>query len=312
MALLIGTDDGLYVHEFESDSGAEPVLEGLEVRQVRSGPEGSTVYAATTSGLFASSDGGASWTDLGVPRERTASVFASPDGRYLFAGSQPAHLFRSDDGGDSWTRSASFEALPGKEEWEQLGPGGPQVRDLTAHHRAPGKLFAGVEAEGVYVSPDYGDGWEFRSYGLHRDPHGLTMLAQDTVLATCGRGVYRTTNAGRTWHRVDTHRRHFWYSYFRESVRSEADGRVYTSGEDRAETRFEGDGRGVVLESADGGKNWDHQAFPGDDGDYVNAWTTRGDTVVGGTVDGRIITGPDDWRVATRLGTTVRSLEYRP
>lgn len=309
MDLLVGTDDGLYGFEVDAAAEPEPLVEGVEVRQVRSGPNGSTVYAATMSGLFASSDAGESWTDLGLPEDGVASVFESPDGRYLFAGTQPASLYRSGDGGESWTRSESFDALPGKDEWAQLGPGGPQVRDLTAHPRAPGKLFAGVEAVGVYVSPDYGDSWEFRSYGLHRDPHGLETLAQDTLLATCGRGVYRTSNAGRSWQRVDTHRRHFWYSYFREAVRDETRGTVYTSGEDRAETRFEDDGRGVILESTDGGKNWEHREFPGCDGDYVNAWASRDGLVVGGTVSGRLLEGPDDWELAGRMDDTVRSLE---
>jgi hypothetical protein len=262
------------------------------------------------SGLFASFDKGNSWMDLELPHEKVASVLVSPDDQYLYAGTQPAGLYRSSDEGSSWELCHSFERLPGKDEWEQLGHGGPQVRDLTAHPRAPSKLFVAVEAEGVYVSPDYGDTWNFRSYGLQRDPHSLQMLAQDTVVATCGRGLYRTENAGRAWHRVDTHRRHFWFSYFREAVRMKTDGTIYTSGEDRAEARFENNASGRIFKSTDEGKTWDHEEFPGEEDDFVNAWTSSEDTVVGGTINGWIINGPDDWVLATNVDSTIRSLVF--
>lgn len=42
------------------------------------------VFAATQSGLFRSTDGGATWTDLDVPRREVYSVLASSDGERLY------------------------------------------------------------------------------------------------------------------------------------------------------------------------------------------------------------------------------------
>lgn len=306
MALLIGTDDGLYSMPLDDEPSPRAVMDDVTIRQVRPAATGDGAYAATESGLFRSDDCGEEWDDLPLPHDRVVSVFPTPDGHRLFAGTQPAHLYRSDDRGGSWTLCESFERLPGREDWEQLGPGGPQVRDLTAHPRAPGTVFAGVEAEGVYVTRDYGRSWAFRSTGLHRDPHALLPIGQDALIATCGRGVYKTETAGRRWHRVDTHRRHFWYSYFREACR--ADGTLFTSGQDRAAARFDADPGGVILQSTDYGETWDHVSFPGHESDFVNAWATADGDVFGGTLDGRVIRGPGEWTTVTTLGSTVRSL----
>jgi photosystem II stability/assembly factor-like uncharacterized protein len=310
MPLLIGTDRGLFAYDLSTDSGPTSKMDSVHVRQLQSRPNGPTIYAATMSGLFASLDQGKTWMDLDVPHDQIASVFTTPDDRFLFAGTQPAHVYRSVDDGHSWTQCETFDQLPGKENWKQLGRGGPQVRDMTAHPRAPGKLFVAVEAEGVYVSVDYGDTWDFRSYGLYRDPHGLEMLGQDTVVAACGRGLYRTTDAGRSWQRVDTHRRSFWFSYFREAITHDKGNTVYTSGEDRAAARFDNSDQGMIFASTDEGTTWQLEEFPGHERDYVNAWATAGEVVVGGTVNGRLLRGPGEWEVVTTLDSTITSLVF--
>lgn len=306
MSLIVGTDRGVYTLDLD-DPSPTPVLADVEVRQLRQSADDEAAYAATRSGLYRSTDEGASWTALGVPHDEVVSVFETPDGAALFTGTQPAHVYRSTDDGATWERCEAFERLPGKASWAQLGPGGPQVRDLTGHPNAPGTVFAAVESEGVYATPDYGETWERRSRGLHADPHALHALAQDALVASCGRGLYRTRDAGRTWIRVDTDRELFWYSYYREAHVS--DGVLYASAQDRSEARHDPPGGGVIVSSSDDGRTLAlDEDFPGADGDFVNAWTTAGDGVVGGTLGGRILVGPDEWTERTRLDGEIRSL----
>lgn len=305
--LVVGTDRAVHTLDIDDPSSPTPVLTDVEVRQLCRSADDEAVYAATNSGLYRSTDESESWTALEVPHDEVASVFETPDGAALFAGTQPAHVYRSTDDGATWSRCEAFERIPGRESWAQLGPGGPQVRDLTGHPHAPGTVYAAVESEGVYVTPDHGETWERRSRGLQADPHALHALAQDALVASCGRGLYRTRDAGRTWIRLDTDRELFWYSYYREAI--EHEGVLYASAQDRSEARHDPPGGGVIVASDDDGRTLAlHDDFPGADGDYVNAWTTTDGQVVGGTIHGRILVGPGPWEERTRLDGEIRSL----
>ncbi|WP_137284937.1 beta propeller repeat protein [Halorussus salinisoli] len=66
-------------------------------------------------------------------------------------------------------------------------------------------------------------------------------------------GLYRTDDGGRTWYRLDTHQRHFWFQYFREGIVHE--GTYFTCAMDRSQHRFEDLDEGVVLRSGDGGNH---------------------------------------------------------
>lgn len=306
MRVAIGTADGVLTDDLGDEREPTVRLADAPVRQLRWSPDGS-LYAATTTGLYRSRDGGSTWSNLGVPHDHVASTYETPDGGVSFAGTKPAGLYRSTDDGESWERCESFERLPGKDEWLQLGPGGPQVRDIVGHARAPGTAFVAVEAEGVLATTDYGDTWAYRSDGLHRDPHALLALDQGALVAACGRGLYRTDDGGRSWRRLDTAPALFWHTYYREAVA--ADGVLYASAQDRSEARHDPPGSGVIVESSDGGSTLEVvSSFPGADGDFVNAWAAADGTVVGGTLGGRVLVERDDWEVAATVDGEIRSL----
>lgn len=302
MTLVLGTDEGLYT--FDADDGAEPapLVDGIGVRQLEPGPEAGVVYAATEEGVYHVDDGA---TLLGLADEQVVSIEPSPTGD-LYAGTRPAHVYASADGGATWDRLDTFEAIPGKEDWTQNYMGPAQVRDIRIHERTPSKLFVAVETDGVYVSPDAGRTWAYRGRGLDNDPHGLRFVGQDSLIATCGRGLYRTDDAGQVWYRLDTHQKYFWKRYFREGIRH--DGVYYTSVMDRSKHRFEGVDDGLILRSADGGDTFEDDEFPGHEDDFVNAWATDGDRVFGGTVGGRLLGGPDEWAELAAVDATIRSL----
>jgi photosystem II stability/assembly factor-like uncharacterized protein len=73
------------------------------------------------SGLFRSTDGGKSWSQVtghGLPADnwRRSGVAVSSDGRrvYVLLDGKESGLFRSDDGGDTWTRVNSDPRLTGR------------------------------------------------------------------------------------------------------------------------------------------------------------------------------------------------------
>lgn len=156
--------------------------------------------AATTTGLYRQTAEG--WDDLGVPRERVYAVGADADGR-LVAGTRPAAVYRESADG-SWQGLDGFQALPSREEWrlprhEDLA----QVRDVDADPGGDTRLVAGVEVGGVHTSEDGGDTWVERRDGCYDDVHELHVAGPGEYVAATGRGLYRSTDAGGSWTRLD-------------------------------------------------------------------------------------------------------------
>jgi len=241
---LAGSDDGVYrfpTVDGSADRTAEQVLDSGRVMRLRQFDAADGIFAATTTGLFHSVDG-ESWTDLGVPEAQVYSVGALPDGR-RYAGTRPARVYVGElDGGAAasegdgapsvdWTECEGFQDLPSREEWrlprhENLA----QVRDL---HRDPAdsdRLVAGVEVGGVHVSDDGGETWTERrdpgdESGLDDDIHELCVVGAGEYVAATGFGLFRTTDAGQSWTRLDEG---YDQRYFR-SVAA-VDGVVYAGG----------------------------------------------------------------------------------
>jgi photosystem II stability/assembly factor-like uncharacterized protein len=303
MPLCIGANDGVY-RTPSLDSDPERVLDAGTTLQVRR--LDGTTYATTDDGLFRSADG-REWTDCGLPADAATSVAVSPDGSHLYAGTRPAHLSVSEAGGDTWERSDAFAALPGREDWVNLGGVGPQVRSLAVHRGAPARVVVGVEAAGVFVSPDRGDTWQRRSNGLNADVHDLTVLASDDWIAACGRGCYRTTDAGRSWTALDTSPEQFWHTYHREAVVH--DGVLYVGAQDRAAARYDDDAGGLLLASRTAGRDWTTEPYPGDADSFPLAWAEQGSRLLAATNDGRVLArDTDGWRTAASVQAAVRSL----
>lgn len=210
--LLVGSEDGLYrmsgVRE-STETTVARVLDPGAVMRIRQFPHHDGVFAATRSGLYHSHDG-ETWTDLGVPREQVYSVESGPGGR-LYAGTCPAHLYATESGADSdpdddlaWTELEGFQDLPSREEWrlprhENLA----QVRDVHVLSDVPDRIVAGVEVGGVHVSEDGGETWTERRGDVHDDVHELLAVGPEEYVAATGFGLFRTTDAGRSWTRLD-------------------------------------------------------------------------------------------------------------
>jgi photosystem II stability/assembly factor-like uncharacterized protein len=306
MALVIGTREGVFRSTDGSLDEVERVLDIGDTPRVRAVPDHG-VFAATRTGLYRSTDDGSTWERLEVPREEVFSVVASPDGESVLAGTHPAHLYRSADGGGSWEELEGFQDLPSREEWyTPRHRNEAHIRSLGVHPGAPDRVVAGVEVGGVHVSEDGGETWNERRDGLHDDVHHVLVRGPEEYVASCGGGLYATTDAGRSWRRLDSDLDH---RYFREAVAQ--DGRLYAAAARGPPGTWSGESGAdaAIFESTDDNNTFDSIAYPGGPEEFVLAWTVLDGRVLAGTSGGRVFAREsDDWETLGEVPTTVRSL----
>jgi hypothetical protein len=163
----------------------------------------SVVYAGNFTGVFRSSDGGATWTKqagTGLPGLLNPVVMTvSPvNSAIVYLGSNiggGSGLFRSFDGGNSW----SLVNLPG------AGPFGVVPSTIVFDPVTPSTVYVGT-FNGLFRSTDSGNTWTaFNNFtGLSGPPDVRTIAIDKTNPSTmyCGLssvGFFKTTNGGANW-----------------------------------------------------------------------------------------------------------------
>jgi hypothetical protein len=160
------------------------------VRGLLTSSTGTTVYAATDSGVWKSTGGGA-WAAQTLNASAQALLSPSGSPETLLAGVLSGGVYRSSDGGATWSAPAADNGMPASE----------TIWSLTAN--LPGLIYA-TGASGVYVSTDTGATWTRKSDGIPASASPLTTWGfpqrpQILFTSTASNGVYRSLNAGLTW-----------------------------------------------------------------------------------------------------------------
>jgi photosystem II stability/assembly factor-like uncharacterized protein len=171
---------------------------------------GKTAYAGSDvgDGVFGSRDGGRSWRHLGPPGviyvQTLAVEPANPDVVYAGVIGKTHGLYKSADGGATWQR---LDALDRDVEAISLDPDDPSTVYVTSNGSGGG-VFASTDGGTTWQRETTGFGW--REVGRWKRPTmAMTALAIDparpTTLyaATDQRGVFRSTDAGKSWHSLD-------------------------------------------------------------------------------------------------------------
>ncbi|MEM7478902.1 MAG: glycosyl hydrolase, partial [Planctomycetota bacterium] len=135
------------------------------------------VMTSHGDGVYKSTDSGKTWQHLGLAEtqhiarivihpKNPETVFVAAQGA-LHGPSQQRGIFKSTDGGKSWKRVLFVNELTGCSELS-MDQSNPQVLYATMweHQRKPWKVISGGEGSGVYKSTDAGATWKKIEEGL--------------------------------------------------------------------------------------------------------------------------------------------------
>jgi photosystem II stability/assembly factor-like uncharacterized protein len=155
-----------------------------------------TIYAGATgagagpgsiydwSGVFKSSDGGASWQPVGLRGTNVGMLVLDPQHpETVYAGTDGRGVVKSTDGGESWRA-----AFPGT-----------NVQELMLDSQDPATLYARTDENGLVKTTDGGRTW--RPLGLGRDAELLAVHPRNSarLYATSEHGILTSRDAGRSW-----------------------------------------------------------------------------------------------------------------
>ncbi|NNE42930.1 MAG: T9SS type A sorting domain-containing protein [Gemmatimonadetes bacterium] len=185
------------------------------------GGGGSVTYGGT--GVFKSTDGGGSWTNVGLPDSRYIGrvvvdpsapnrIFVAVLGS-LFSTGPDRGVYRSTDSGATWSHVLAVNDTTGAVD-VAVDPGNSNLVYAATWQRlrAPDNLDYGGDGSGIWKSTDGGDTWNELTSGLPSGTGvgriGIAIAPTDPDIlyaiyaeANPGAftGLYRTTNGGSTW-----------------------------------------------------------------------------------------------------------------
>jgi len=164
-------------------------------------------FAARSSGLYRSADGGKTWQYLynrinpasPLPTTSIALSHSFANDGVIYA-AVPGGILRSDNGGIDWT----VATLPTPT---------PTITTLciSPEHGNDGLLFAGTLEDGVFRSSDRGATWAAVNIGLFDYPIASLAVSPNfssdkMLFAGCSSGIFLSQNGGLGWRDIPTWR----------------------------------------------------------------------------------------------------------
>jgi photosystem II stability/assembly factor-like uncharacterized protein len=186
-------------------------------------------------GVWRTSDGGKTWTSLGLLDSRQISrvrvhptnpdiVYVGAQG-HVFGPNGERGVFKTTDGGKSWRRVLYRNDSTGITDLV-LDPNNPEIiyAAFWQAWRTPWQLVSGGAGSGIFKSTDGGEHWTelTRNPGLPQGVIGNIGLAVSpsnsnkvwAIIEADSGGVYRSSDGGATWTRTNSERRlrqRAWY-----------------------------------------------------------------------------------------------------
>lgn len=215
------------------------------------------IFAATSDGVFRSTDNGDTWFNLGI-NKAIRLVFIGPNEDVIITTSQQGPIFCSDDNGFSWT------------------PIGCTSWQTSIAINSDGDIFAGTANIGMYRTSDNGNNWIQINQGLFNTHINSLIINsnQEIFAGTMFGGVFRSTDNGENWIQMNQGLTSNYITSF--AINSTGDIFAGASGQD-------------VFRSTNNGENWVeiNQGLTHTEGYYIHslAINSYGD-IFAGTADG--------------------------
>lgn len=206
--VVAAMEDSLFIaHKDHGDWTTQESLTGRQPEAVAAPTEPSqTIFCGTfDAGLHRSTDRGNSWTRIGTETlpEAVMSLAIDPtDPAVVWAGTEPSGVYRSSDQGETWVQKPGLTELSSADEW--FFPPRPEthhVRWIEPDPTDTDRLYVGIEAGALVITPDAGETWIERPPGARRDNHTLATHpdAPGRVYSAAGDGYAESTDHGQTW-----------------------------------------------------------------------------------------------------------------
>jgi len=150
------------------------------------------------AGIFKSTDGGTTWTQLPSTNNNTFRhvnrLYAHPDsGNIIFAVTNADSLYKTTDGGATWTPLAGFQS---------------RTLDIKLDPNNTNEIYVGC-LHGLSISYDYGASWEWQTTGATgklpdagRCEIGISSSSPNCIYIGMDRNggeIWQSTNNGTTW-----------------------------------------------------------------------------------------------------------------
>ncbi len=270
-------------------------------------PRGQT--SSDGDGVYKSTDGGKTWEHRGLPSSRRIPrirvhpknadvVYAASQGS-PWGPSEERGVYRSEDGGKSWQRILFVDDKTGAVDLS-MDPTNPRIlyAAMWEYQRQPWKITSGGPGSGVYKTSDGGETWEELTEGLPEGTLGKIGVAVSpadpervwAIVEADEGGLYRSDDAGATWHRVNSERVLFARSWYFM--------RVYADPVD-PDTVYVLNMQ--MLRSTDGGKSFENVPTPHSDNHDLWIHPQHNDWMINGNDGGANVTfnggrtwGPQD------------------
>lgn len=227
-------------------------------------------------GVYKSTDGGKSWTNIGLKNTRhIAKIVVDPKdpnvvmvaalGR-IYSPSEDRGIYRSADGGQTWEKTLYVNDQTGGIDLN-MDPSNSSIMyaGMWTMHRQPWHMASGGEGDGLFKSTDEGKTWtRQQGHGLPSgvlgkigvavaggDSHGQVVYA---LIEAKDGGLFRSDNGGVDWKLISADQRirgRAWYftNVFTDPTNADT---LYATN-----TGF--------FKSTDGGSTWHSVALPGGD-----------------------------------------------
>jgi photosystem II stability/assembly factor-like uncharacterized protein len=158
-----------------------PVNNGLmRLNTASFGKTGNAFFAQTSKGVYNSFDEGTTWQLYNPVSPLQFSAFLA-DGNTTWAGGNS--IFRSQDDGLTWQKLFTIG----------------ETVNVTSMAALNGKVYAGTNGLGIFVSPDQGETWTTANNGLDNLTINDMEVQGTDIFATTSMGIYRSPDNGATW-----------------------------------------------------------------------------------------------------------------